>query len=89
MRSYVYESVKLSDGKRLVTRYTLGEVIWFNILKFLFYLFMLWPLEIFVWRPLKLMVKGSLIGIEMMFRLILWIIKCPFYLACRRRLPRL
>ena len=87
MRSYVYKTEKLPNGERIVTRYTLEESLCRNILKLLFFLFILWPIELFLWWPLKLIVKGSLIGIKILFRLILWTVKCPFYLLLRKGLP--
>lgn len=87
MRSYIYDSVKLSDGKRLVTRYTLEDAIFLNIIKFLFFLFILWPLEILIWWPIKLIFKGILIIIEFTLRGIWWLVKLPFCLLFSHKTP--
>lgn len=88
MQSYIYESIKLSDGRRFVRKYTPVEGIVSNILTFLVYLFVIWPLEIFVWWPLKLFFKGMLIAIELLLRGMWWLIKLPFCLIFARRLPK-
>ena len=87
MRSYVYDTVKLSNGQRIVTRYTLEESILLNILKFLFFLIILWPIELIIWWPLKLIFKGVLIVCEMVLRAIWWVIRLPFCLIFKRSLP--
>ncbi len=46
MNVYIRESKSLGDGKRLITHYTPGEYLFLSIIKFLFFLFVLWPLEI-------------------------------------------
>lgn len=87
MRSYIYESVKLSDGRRFVRRYTPAEGLVYSILKFIAFLFVVWPLQILVWWPMKLILKGFLILCEMIVRSIWWLIKLPFCLLFKRTMP--
>lgn len=87
MRSYVYETVKLSNGKKLVTRYTPEGYFFISLLKFLFFLFLIWPLEIFIWWPIKLVFKGVLILCEMILRAVIWLIKLPFSLIFSKKIP--
>ena len=56
MRTYVRESVKIGDHTRVVSRYTPSEYIILNIPKFLFFLFIVWPLQI-IWFVIKLPFK--------------------------------
>lgn len=81
MKSYVYETVKFKDGGRLVTKYTVGESLALSIMKFLFFLFILWPLEFFVFWPMVILFKLFLILCEFAIRGIFWLIKLPFCLA--------
>lgn len=46
MYSYIRESRDLGNGRRYITRYTPGEYLFINIIKFFFFLFVVWPLEI-------------------------------------------
>ena len=87
MRSYVYRSVKLSNGDRLVTRYTLGESLLINILKFLFFLLIIWPFQLLFWWPIKILFKGALIVCEFILRSIWWIIRLPFCLIFKQKTP--
>lgn len=48
MRSYVRESIKLGNGRTLITHYTPSEYLWISVIKFLFFL-ILWPVEITFW----------------------------------------
>lgn len=41
MRSYVRESIELSNNRRLITHYTTSKFIWLSIIKFLIFLFFL------------------------------------------------
>lgn len=88
MKSYVYETVKLSDGRRIVSKYTLGESIIHDIIKLLFYIFIVWPFQLFVWWPIKIMFKGALIVCELVLRGIWWLVKLPFTLLFMKRIPR-
>lgn len=87
MRSYIYENVKLSNGKHFIRRYTPVEGIVYNIIKFLCFLFVIWPLEIFVWWPIKLIVKAILILCEIILRIVWWLIRLPFCLLFYKRTP--
>ena len=87
MKSYIYESVKLSDGKHFVKRYTPVEGLVFNLLNFLCYLFIIWPIQIFVWWPIKLIFKGFLILCELILRGIWWLVRLPFCLLFYKRMP--
>lgn len=78
MKSYVYESVKLSNGGRLVTRYTPEERLALSIVKLFLYLLLVWPVQLFIWWPIKILFKVILILCEMILRAILWLIKLPF-----------
>ena len=87
MKSYIYESVKLSNGGRYVVRYTPAEGLAYSIIKFLIFLFIVWPLQLFVWLPIKLIFKGILIICEFTLRGIWWLIKLPFCLLFTRKFP--
>lgn len=78
MKSYIYESVKLSNGGRLVVRYTPAEGLVFSILKFFLFLLLVWPVQLFIWWPIKILFKAALILCEMTLRAIWWLIKLPF-----------
>ena len=88
MQSYIYESVKLSDGRRYVAKYTPAEGCIYSIIKFLFFLFLVWPFQLFVWWPIKFIFKGILIVCEFAIRGVLWLIKLPFSLIFRGQLPK-
>ena len=88
MKSYIYESVKLSNGGRYVVRYTPAEGIVYSIIKFLAFLFIVWPVQLFVWWPLKFIFKGILIAIEFILRGIWWLIKLPFSLIFTKKKPK-
>ena len=88
MRSYIYESFKLSNGGRYVVRYTPAEGIVYSIIKFLFFLFLIWPFQLFVWWPIKIMFKGFLIVCELILRSIWWLIKLPFCLLFMHKCPK-
>ena len=49
MKSYVRKSRKLGKGEYLITRYTVGESLFINIIKLFFYICFLWPIEIVIW----------------------------------------
>lgn len=87
MRSYIYDSVKFSDGKRLITRYTTADYLFLSIVKFLLFLFVVWPFELFIWWPIKLLFKLALMLLEFVVRGIWWLIRLPFTLIFGRRLP--
>lgn len=53
MRTYVRESVKIGDHTRVVSRYTPSEYFILNIPKFIFFLCLVWPLQI-MWFVIKL-----------------------------------
>lgn len=88
MKSYIYETIKLSDGRRYVRKYTPAEGLVSSILMFLVYLFIIWPLELFVWWPLKLLFKGILILVELILRGIWWLIKLPFCMIFTKKTPK-
>lgn len=88
MRSYIYESVKLSNGGRYVIRYTPAEGIVYSIIKFLLFLFLIWPFQLFVWWPIKIIFKVALILCELIIRSILWVIKLPFCLLFKHAFPK-
>lgn len=88
MKSYVYETVKLSNRGRIVTRYTLEEHILHNILKLLFFLCILWPFQLCFWWPMKIIFKYTLVIAELALRGIWWLIKLPFCLIFSKRVPR-
>lgn len=48
MRSYVRESIKLGNGRTLITHYTTSEYLWINVIKLPFFL-ILWSFEIIFW----------------------------------------
>jgi len=88
MKSYIYENFKLSDGRNYVVRYTPAEGILYSILKFFAFLFFVWPIQLFVWWPLKLLFKGILIFGELIIRGIWWLIKLPFCRLFLKRYPK-
>jgi len=86
MKTYVYDKKKLSDGKIMVTRYTLGESLFINIVKLIFFIIILWPLEIALW--IFILICKLLFNICVyLFKILLWIIKLPFCLLLYKRLP--
>lgn len=87
MRSFVIEHVKLDDKTRFITRYTPSEYIRWSILKFLLCLFVLWPLEFLVVYPCWFLLKVFLLLCELILRGIWWLIKLPFCLLFKKRLP--
>lgn len=87
MRSYVYDSVKLSNGQRLITRYTLEESLVINCFKLLLFLFIIWPFQLLFWWPIKLIFKGILIVCEFILRTIWWLIRLPFCLLFKHSYP--
>lgn len=89
MESYVLRVKRNSDGTRIVTRYSLGESIFIDIIKLIFYVFVLWPLELFVILPIRLLILLFLIVIEFIIRGLFWLIKLPFCLLFLHRLPEL
>lgn len=46
MRSYIRESRKLADGRRYIAHYTPGEYLILNLIKFAFYLCVVWPVQL-------------------------------------------
>ena len=56
MKTYVRESHKLGKGAYMITRYTAGEYMLLNIIKLIFFVLILWPLEI-VFFTILLLVK--------------------------------
>ena len=71
MHSYIRESRDLGNGRRLITRYTPGEYFFINLIKFLFFLFVVWPIEI------------TLIICLAILKVIWFIISLPFKLIIR------
>ena len=65
MKTYVRESHKLGKGAYMITRYTAGEYMLLNILKLIFFVLILWPLEIVFFTILFLvkLAAGATIGI--------------------------
>lgn len=88
MKSYIYESVKLPDGKRYITRLTPSEYVFNSIIKFLFCLFIVWPLQIFFFYPFLYTIKVLLIICEFILRGIWWLIKLPFCLIFKKTTPQ-
>ena len=86
MRTYVYDRKKLSDGKIMVTRYTLSESLFINSIKLIFFVTILWPLEIAFWL-LVIVCKILFIIVKYIFKIMLWLIKMPFCLLFSKRLP--
>ena len=71
MNIYIRESRNLGNGRRLITRYTPGEYLVYNIIKFFFFLFIIWPLEI------------TLIIFLAILKIIWFVISLPFKLIFR------
>lgn len=51
MKSYVYEHVRLDEDTHIITRYTVAENFWWSVGKFILFVCVVWPLEIFVVWP--------------------------------------
>lgn len=67
MRSYVRESIKIGENKRIITHYTLTESIFLDILKFLFFLFILWPIQL-IWFVFKTIIALPFKGIAKFYK---------------------
>ena len=67
MRSYVRESRKIDENTRIITHYTLTESIILNILKLLFFLFFLWPIQLF-WFVFKTIITLPFKGIARFYK---------------------
>lgn len=87
MRSYVYETVKLSNTKRIVTRYTPSEALFISIIKLLAYLLIVWPFEISVWWPVKVVFKYTLVLCELLLRCLWWLIRLPLFILAKKKMP--
>ncbi len=87
VRSYVYETVKLSNTKRIVTRYTPSEALFISIIKLLAYLLIVWPFEIFVWWPVKVVFKYTLVLCELLLRCLWWLIRLPLFILAKKKMP--
>lgn len=72
MRSYVRESHDMGNGRRYITYFKPEEYLLFTIIKFLAFLFLLWPLEIMFWI--------TIFVIKWTFKAIIWLITLPFRL---------
>ena len=46
MNTYVRKSRKLEKGTYMITKYTAGEYLFLNIVKLVFFVLILWPVEI-------------------------------------------
>lgn len=77
MRSYVRESHDMGNGKRYITYYKPEEYILFSIIKFLAFLFVLWPLEI-IFLLTVFIVKWA-------FKAVFWLVSLPFRLIFHKK----
>ena len=77
MRSYVRESHNMGNGRRYITRYTPEEYFLYSIIKFLLFLFLLWPLQLMFW--------GVIFILKWTFKAILWLIILPFRLIFHKK----
>lgn len=87
MKTYVFERERLKDGTSMITRYEPGEYLWWTLLKFLLFLFFLWPLELFFWFIIYPLFWLFVIALKFFLRCIWWLIKLPFCLIFKKRLP--
>ena len=46
MKTYVRKSRRLEKGTYMITKYTTGEYLFLNIVKLIFFVLILWPVEI-------------------------------------------
>lgn len=77
MRSYVRESIELSNNRRLITHYTPSEFFWLSIIKFLIFLFFLWPLELGFWL--------IFIFLKISIKLLIFLLMLPFKLLSKNK----
>lgn len=77
MHSYIRESHDMGNGRRYIVRYTPGEYLAFNIIKFLCFLCIVWPIQLEFWM-------GFFI-IKSILKALWWIISLPFRLIFHKK----
>ena len=63
MKTYVRKSRRLEKGTYMITKYTTGEYLFLNIVKLIFFVLILWPVEIVFFTFLfliKLLVRATI-----------------------------
>lgn len=88
MKSYVYEHVRLDEDTHIITRYTVAENFWWSVGKFILFVCVVWPLEIFVVWPAWFLLRLILFILEMALRGLWWLIRLPFCKLFAKRLPK-
>ena len=87
MKTYVYERERMKDGTSMITRYELGEYFWVSVVKFLAFIFLLWTLELVFWFVIYPAFWLCVIAVKFLLRCVWWLIKLPFCLLFKKRLP--
>ena len=77
MRTYIRESKDLGNGKRMITHYTLGESLMFNIIKLILFIFIVWPVEI-LWIVFKWLMKLVAKLLKYVIKAIVKLVTLPF-----------
>lgn len=67
MRSYIRESRNMGNGKHFIRYYTLEEDLILSIIKFVLFLFCVWPLQLMFWV--------TIFCLKCMIKLLFWMIK--------------
>lgn len=92
MKSYVIEHLPIGNNAHIITKYSHADFFLWSVFKFLAMLFIVWPIEIFIVIPLRVIGILLLALCEMIlkitFRSIWWVIKLPFCLLFKHRLPK-
>ena len=63
MNTYVRKSRKLEKGTYIITKYTAGEYLFLNIVKLVFFVLILWPVEIVLYVfifLIKLLIRATI-----------------------------
>ena len=63
MKTYVRKSRRLEKGTYIITKYTAGEYLFLNIVKLVFFVLILWPVEIVLYVfifLIKLLIRATI-----------------------------
>lgn len=75
MRSYVRETHDMGNGRRFITYYSPEDYLFLSLIKFLAFLFILWPLQLIFW--------GTVFVIKWIFKALFGLFLLPFKLIFR------
>ena len=83
MRAYVKKIVKVDDGKYFIRTMDSDEYLLIHFLKFLLYLFIIWPFQFVIWWPCRIILFLAINAVIYLFKGIWFIICLPFKLIKR------